>query len=59
MARKMHAYGEREQQGRYVLDDYCFSRNHTKAVTIRRWRRNLKKKARQRNRGMVREAVAE
>lgn len=44
MARKMHAYGEREQQGRYVLDDYCFSRNHTKAVTIRRWRRNLKRK---------------
>ena len=59
MARKMHAYGEREQHGRYVLDDYYFSRNHTKAVTICRWRRNLKKKARQRNRDMVREATAE
>ena len=59
MARKMHAYGECEQHGRYVLDDYCFSRNHTKAATIRRWKRNLKKKARQRNKGMVREATAE
>lgn len=59
MARKMHAYGEREQNGRYVLDDYYFSRNHTKAVTIRRWKRKLKKKARQRNRDMAREAMAE
>lgn len=57
MARKMSAYGERERRGRYVLDDYCFSRNHAKAVTIRRWKRNLKKKARQRNRRMEREAV--
>lgn len=28
--RKMSAYGEREHNGRYVLDDYEFSRNHTK-----------------------------
>lgn len=54
MARKMRAYGENEQHGRYVLDDFCFSRNHTKAVTIRRWRRNLKKKARQGNRRLAR-----
>ena len=59
MARKMHAYGEREQHGRYVLDDYCFSRNHTKAVTIRRWKRKKKKKARQRNRGIAREVMVE
>ncbi|BFL45668.1 hypothetical protein [Lactonifactor longoviformis] len=44
--RKMPAYGEREHGGRYILDDYCWSRNHCRAVTIRRWRRNLKKKAR-------------
>ena len=25
--RKMHAYGERESGGRYILDDYDFSRN--------------------------------
>ncbi len=50
MARKMTAYGEREHTGRYVLDDYTFSRNHTKVVTIRRWKRNLKKKARQKAR---------
>lgn len=45
MARKMRAYGENERPGKYVLDDYDFSRNHTKALTIRRWKRNLKKKA--------------
>lgn len=44
--RKMPAYGEREHRGRYILDDYCWSRNHCRAVTIRRWKRNLKKKAR-------------
>lgn len=32
------------------MDDYEFSRNHTKAETIRRWRRDLKKKARSRRR---------
>ncbi len=44
--RRMPAYGEREHGGRYILDDYTWSRNHTKAETIRRWKRNLKKKAR-------------
>lgn len=48
--RRMPAYGERECSGRYVLDDYCWSRNHTRAETIRRWKRNLKKKARAKNR---------
>lgn len=46
MRRKLKAYGEKEHRGRYVLDDYEFSRNHTKAVTIRRWRRHLKQHAR-------------
>ncbi len=55
--RKMRAYGENEHTGRYVLDDYCFSRNHTKPVTIRRWKRNLKKKARQNSRKIVREVA--
>ena len=44
--RKMAAYGEREHNGRYALEDYEYSRNHTKAETIKRWKRNLKKKAR-------------
>ena len=48
--RKMPAYGEREHGGRYILDDYCWSRNHCRAVTIRRWKRNLKKKARTKTR---------
>ena len=56
MARKMRAYGENEQHG-YVLDNYCFSRNHTKSVTVRRRKRNLKKRARQENKGIVREAM--
>ena len=43
--RKMPAYGEREHGGRYILDEYEWSRNHCKAVTIRRWKRDLKKKA--------------
>lgn len=48
MARKMRAYGENEHHGKYVLDDYTWSRNHHKAISIRRWRRNFKKKARSR-----------
>lgn len=48
--RRMHAYGERECSGKYILDDYDWSRNHTRAVTIRRWKRNLKKRARSRAR---------
>lgn len=49
----MRAYGEREHHGKYVLDDYTFSRNHRKAVTIRRWKRNLKRKARKYNRSRL------
>ena len=41
--RKMPAYGEREHGGRYILDEYEWSRNHCRAVTIRRWKRDLKK----------------
>lgn len=48
--RKMLAYGEQEHNGSYILCDYKWSRNHTKAITIRRWKRNLKKKARATNR---------
>lgn len=43
----MRAYGEREHGGKYIIDDYTFSRNHVKAVNIRRTKRLLKKKARQ------------
>jgi len=46
MARKMRAYGENADPGKYALDNYDFSRNHTKAITIRRWKRNLKKRER-------------
>lgn len=42
----MKAYGEVEHGGKYVLDDYTWTRNHHKAQTIRRWKRDLKKKAR-------------
>ena len=55
--RKMPAYGEREHGGRYVLDDYVFSRNHNKAVRIRRWKRDLKKRARAHNREVVHQAM--
>lgn len=48
--RKMRAYGEREHGGKYIIDDYAFSRNHTKAINIRRTKRLLKKKARQKSR---------
>ena len=51
--RRMPAYGEREHGGKYVLDDYEWSRNHIKVVTIRRWKRNLKKKARAARRRMI------
>lgn len=57
MARKMAAYGERDQRGKFILDDYCFSRNHTRAETIRRWKRSLKKKARQTGRKTAREEI--
>ena len=55
----MQAYGEREHGGKYVLDDYVFSRNHTKAVAIRRWKRDLKRRARNCNRRMIYLAMKE
>lgn len=50
MEAAMRAYGEREHKGKYVLEDYAWSRNHHRAVTIRRWKRHLKRKARKNNR---------
>lgn len=55
--RKMPAYGEREHGGRYILDDYVFSRNHNKAERIRRWKRDLKKRARAHNRRVMYQAI--
>ncbi|NDO51859.1 hypothetical protein FMM75_21590 [Lachnospiraceae bacterium MD335] len=52
---RMRAYGEMEQHGKYTLEDYGgWSRNHTKAASIRRWKRPLKKRARQVCRAMLR-----
>ena len=50
-------YGEREHGGRYILDEYEWSRNHCRAVTIRRWKRDLKKKARAYNRRVMHQAM--
>lgn len=47
-----------ESGGRYILDDYDFSRNHTKAQTIKRWKRNLKKKARSERRRVEHKAMS-
>lgn len=55
--RKMKAYGEREHGGHYVLDNYEWSRNHHKAVSIRRWKRDLKSKARAAKRVMIHKAM--
>lgn len=55
--RKMPAYGEREHGGRCILDEYEWSRNHCKAVTIRRWKRDLKRKARVHNRRVMHQAM--
>lgn len=45
-ALQMRAYGEMEQHGKYTLEDFGgWSRNHTKAASIRRWKRPLKKRA--------------
>lgn len=55
--RKMPAYGEREHGGRYILDDYVFSRNHNKAERIRRWKRDLKKRARAHTRRVMYQAI--
>ena len=41
----------------YILDEYEWSRNHCKAVTIRRWKRDLKKKARAHNRRVMHQAM--
>ena len=42
------AYGVAESGHKYVLEDFSeFSRNHNKARSIRRWKRDLKSKARQ------------
>ena len=52
---RMRAYGEMEQHGKYTLEDYGgWSRNHTRAASIRRWKRPLKKRARQVCRTMLR-----
>lgn len=57
--RKMKAYGEKEHGGHYILDDYEWSRNHHKAVTIRRRKRDLKQKARSAKRAMLYKAMEE
>ena len=52
---RMRAYGEMEQHGKYALEDFGgWSRNHTKAASIRRWKCPLKKRARQVCRAMLR-----
>lgn len=54
----MRAYGEMEQHGKYTLKDFGgWSRNHTKAASIRRWKRPLKKRARQVCRAALRRLV--
>ena len=54
----MRAYGEMEQHGKYTLEDFGgWSRNHTKAASIRRWKRPLKKRARQVCRAALRRLV--
>lgn len=48
------AYGVAEAGHKYVLEDYSeFSRNHNKAQSIRRWKRDLKSEARQANRRKI------
>ena len=45
---RRRAYGEMEMHGKYTLEDFGgWSRNHTRAASIRRWKRPLKKRARQ------------
>ena len=50
----MRAYGENEHKGKYVLEDYQFSRNHTKGIVIKRYRRHLKKIARLASKSFIR-----
>lgn len=51
----MRAYGENEKRGKYILEDYEISRNHTKALAIRRYKRSLKSCARQAVRKEIRD----
>ncbi len=54
----MKAYGEMEMHGKYTLEDFGgWSRNHTKAASICRWKRPLKKRARQVCRAALRRLV--
>ena len=57
--RKMHAYGERDHGGSYVLYDYEFSHNHTTSVTIRRWKRHLKKYDRRASKKLCKSILAD
>ena len=57
--RRMTPYGVKESKGKYVLDDYDYSRKSTRAHTIRRWKRNLKKKARACRRRMLNKEMQE
>ena len=52
---RMDAVLGRYANGKYTLEDYVgWSRNYTKAASIRRWKRPLKKRARQVCRAMLR-----
>lgn len=53
------AYGVTDNpRHKYCLEDYSdFSRNHNKAVSIRRWKRDLKSKARAAKRVMIHKAM--
>ena len=55
--RRMRAYGEAEHGGHFTRDHYSSSRNNSNAVTIRRWKRGLKKKARAKNRAAMYRAM--
>jgi hypothetical protein len=51
----MKPYGAEERFGKYEWEDFGgWSRNHTKAASIRRWKRPLKKRARQACRAALR-----
>ena len=54
----MRAYGEMEQHGKYTLEDFGgWSRKHNRASSIRRWKRPLKKRARQACRAALKRLV--
>lgn len=57
--RRMPVYGEMEHGGGYVLDEYTWLRNHHRAETIRRWKRNLKKHSRAKNRMRIAQKARE